>query len=73
MLGLLAGFFRIEAPPGDVVYGSAEFFSRFFTGNAGHPMTKKKAMKTKQLDLLPINPGGCDKVYQDPGTAEYGP
>ena len=36
-------------------------------------MTKKKAMKTKQLDLLPINPGGREKIYQDPGTVEYGP
>ncbi len=36
-------------------------------------MTKKKAMKTKQIDLLPINPGGREKFYQNLGTAEYGP
>ena len=70
MLGLLAGFFSDRSPPGDVVYGSAEFFSRFFTGHAGHPMTKKKAMKTKQLDPLPVNPGGGARITQDPGMVE---
>ncbi len=70
MLGLLAGFFSDRSPPGDVVYGSAEFFSRFFAGNAGHPMMKKKAMDTEQLDLRLINPGGREKIYQELNAAE---
>ena len=36
-------------------------------------MTKKKVMKMEQLDLRLINPRGRGKVYQDLGTAEYGP
>lgn len=33
-------------------------------------MTKKKAMKTEQIDLPPINPGRREKIYQEPDAAE---